>query len=101
MGMFTAKRLGLPAAVLRMEDAEGISSGRVTDMGTSSSVIYLPLVTKFGYRSAPVEADEVVDSGSTTPSRGPQRASPNDRDVLVIEVSLLRDRFCLWCMLLN
>ncbi len=39
-----------------------------------------------------------MDSGSTTPSRGPQRASPNDRDVLVIEVSLLRDHFWLWCI---
>ena len=37
------------------QDAEGIGSGQLTEMGSSSSVIYLPLVTKFAYRYAPVE----------------------------------------------
>ena len=36
-------------------DTEEYGSGQLTDDESSSSVIYLPLVTKFAYRYAPVE----------------------------------------------
>ena len=37
------------------QDAKGIVSGQLTELRSSSSVIYLPLVTKFAYLYAPLE----------------------------------------------